>query len=345
MTDKPLLSIRDLQVQFALREGTIRAVDGVDLDAHSAKTLCIVGESGSGKSMLARSLLQIVASPGRVTGGEILFTRPGQPTVDIAKLDPTGKPIRAVRGRDIAMIFQEPMNSLSPIHSVGDQLVEKILLHHRIGKAAAIDRAVNALDKVGIPNPRQRLNNYPFELSGGMRQRVMIAMALACEPALLIADEPTTALDVTTQANILDLIADLQRELGMGVVFITHDLGVVAEIADEVAVVYLGRVVERGPVEEIFYNPQHPYTLALLSSIPKLGARRARGQRLRAIEGMVPHPLNRPKGCPFNTRCAEARAGLCDQVDPRNLELAPGHFAACHMRDPAVVGDTVGVSA
>ncbi|MFC3706104.1 ABC transporter ATP-binding protein [Devosia honganensis] len=343
MTDNPLLSIRGLKVQFPLREGLIRAVDGVDVDAHSSKTLCIVGESGSGKSMLARSILQIVSAPGRVTEGKILFTRPGQPSVDIAGLDPKGKPIRAIRGRDIAMIFQEPMNSLSPIHSVGNQLVEKILLHHKIGKKAAIERAIGALDKVGIPNPRQRMDNYPFELSGGMRQRVMIAMALACEPALLIADEPTTALDVTTQANILDLIAGLQKELGMGVVFITHDLGVVAEIADEVAVVYLGRVVERGSVDDIFYNPQHPYTLALLASIPKLGARRARGQRLHAIEGMVPHPLDRPVGCPFHTRCAEARAGLCDRVDPATLELEPAHFVACHMRDPSIVNSSAEV--
>ena len=336
MSTEPLLSIRGLNVHFKLREGLIRAVDGVDIEAHAGKTLCIVGESGSGKSMLARSILQIVSPPGRVTSGEIMFRRPGQAPVDIAKLDPKGKPIRAIRGRDIAMIFQEPMNSLSPVHSIGDQLVEKILLHHKIGQKAAIDRAVDALDKVGIPNPKQRLVNYPFELSGGMRQRVMIAMALACQPALLIADEPTTALDVTTQANILDLIAGLQDEFGMGVIFITHDLGVVAEIADEVAVVYLGRVVERGSVDDIFYNPQHPYTLALLSSIPKLGARRAKGQRLHAIEGMVPHPLNRPAGCPFNTRCPEARAGLCDVVDPRNLQLEPGHFVACHMRDPEV---------
>jgi peptide/nickel transport system ATP-binding protein len=334
MSTEPLLSIRGLNVHFQLREGLIRAVDGVDIEAHAGKTLCIVGESGSGKSMLARSILQIVSPPGRVTSGEIMFRRPGQEPVDIAKLDPKGKPIRAIRGRDIAMIFQEPMNSLSPVHSIGDQLVEKILLHHKIGQKAAIERAVDALDKVGIPNPRQRLVNYPFELSGGMRQRVMIAMALACQPALLIADEPTTALDVTTQANILDLIAGLQDEFGMGVIFITHDLGVVAEIADEVAVVYLGRVVERGSVDDIFYNPQHPYTLALLSSIPKLGARRAKGQRLHAIEGMVPHPLNRPLGCPFNTRCPEARAGLCDALDPRSLQLEPGHFVACHMRDP-----------
>jgi peptide/nickel transport system ATP-binding protein len=333
-TPAPLLSIRELKVQFAVREGLIRAVDGIDLDAHAGKTLCIVGESGSGKSMLARSILQIVSPPGRVTDGQIVFRRPGHEPVDIAGLDPTGKAIRAIRGRDIAMIFQEPMNSLSPVHSVGDQLLEKIMLHHKVDRKAAIERAVDALNKVGIPNPRSRLANYPFELSGGMRQRVMIAMALACQPALLIADEPTTALDVTTQANILDLIAGLQAEMDMGVIFITHDLGVVAEIADEVAVVYLGRVVERGSVDDIFYNPQHPYTLALLSSIPKLGARRAKGQRLNAIVGMVPHPLNRPRGCPFNTRCSEARAGLCDVLDPATLELEPGHFVACHMRDP-----------
>ena len=339
MTSEPLLSIKGLKVQFALREGVIRAVDGVDLQVEAGKTLCIVGESGSGKSMMARSVLQIVSTPGRVTDGEMVFRRPGHEPVDIAKLDPKGKPIRAIRGRDIAMIFQEPMNSLSPVHSVGSQLVEKILLHHPIGKKAAIERAIEALDRVGIPNPKERLQNYPFELSGGMRQRVMIAMALACRPALLIADEPTTALDVTTQANILDLIAELQKEFGMGMIFITHDLGVVAEIADTVAVVYLGRVVERGTAEDIFYNPQHPYTQALLSSIPKLGARRARGQRLHAIEGMVPHPLNRPAGCPFNTRCPEARPGLCDARDPRQLEFEPGHVVACHMRDPAIIKD------
>jgi peptide/nickel transport system ATP-binding protein len=345
MTTEPLLSIRNLKVQFPLREGLIRAVDGVDLVAESGKTLCIVGESGSGKSMMARAILQIISPPGRVAEGEMVFRRPGQEPVDIAALDPKGNPIRAIRGRDIAMIFQEPMNSLSPVHSVGSQLLEKILLHHRIGKQAALDRAIEALDRVGIPNPRQRLLNYPFELSGGMRQRVMIAMALACQPALLIADEPTTALDVTTQANILDLIAELQREFGMGMIFITHDLGVVAEIANTVAVVYLGRIVERGSAEDIFYDPQHPYTQALLSSIPKLGARRARGQRLHAIQGMVPHPLNRPSGCPFNTRCPEARAGLCDVEDPRQLEMGRDHFVTCHMRDPAVTGKPLEVSA
>ncbi|WP_454857127.1 ABC transporter ATP-binding protein [Rhizobium binxianense] len=334
----PILSVRGLKTHFDLREGLVKAVDGVDLDVERGKTLCIVGESGSGKSMMARSVLQIVSSPGRVVDGSMVFSRDGAESVDIAKLDPKGREIRAIRGRDIAMIFQEPMNSLSPVHTIGDQLVEKILLHHRIGARAAIERTVEALDRVGIPDPRRRLASYPFQLSGGMRQRVMIAMALACRPAMLIADEPTTALDVTTQANILELIQNLQRETEMGVMFITHDLGVVAEIADEVAVMYLGRVVERGSVDDIFYGPQHPYTLALLDSIPKLGARHAAGQRLKAIEGMVPHPLNRPTGCPFNTRCREAVAGLCERVEPSLRALGPAHLAACHMRDPRYAG-------
>ncbi|MBY5541677.1 ABC transporter ATP-binding protein [Rhizobium leguminosarum] len=332
--DHPILSVRGLKTHFNLREGLIKAVDGVDLDVRRGKTLCIVGESGSGKSMMARSVLQIVTPPGHVVEGSMAFSRDGKSSVDIAKLDPAGKDIRAIRGRDIAMIFQEPMNSLSPVHTVGDQLVEKILLHHKIGMKAAIERTVEALDRVGIPDPRRRLSSYPFELSGGMRQRVMIAMALGCRPAMLIADEPTTALDVTTQANILELIRTLQDETDMAVMFITHDLGVVAEIADEVAVMYLGQVVERGSVEDIFYAPQHPYTLALLASIPKLGARHAVGKRLKAIEGMVPHPLDRPTGCPFNTRCPEAVAGLCDRTEPALSELRPGHFGACHMRDP-----------
>lgn len=338
IANQPILSVRGLKTHFDLREGLIKAVDGVDLDVYRGKTLCIVGESGSGKSMMARSVLQIVTSPGRVVGGSMVFSRDGRESVDIAKLDPSGRQIRAIRGRDIAMIFQEPMNSLSPVHAIGDQLVEKILLHHRIGTKAAIERAVDALDRVGIPDPQRRLASYPFELSGGMRQRVMIAMALACRPAILIADEPTTALDVTTQANILELIKELQDETGMAVMFITHDLGVVAEIADEVAVMYLGRVVERGNVDDIFYKPQHPYTLALLDSIPKLGARHAVGRRLKAIEGMVPHPLDRPNGCPFNTRCPEAVAGLCERTEPALRELAPHHFAACHMRDPQYAG-------
>ncbi len=340
-----LLSVRGLKTQFDLREGLIKAVDGVDLDVHKGKTLCIVGESGSGKSMMARSVLQIVTAPGRVVGGSMVFSRDGHASVDIARLDPKGREIRSIRGRDIAMIFQEPMNSLSPVHTIGDQLVEKVMLHHRLAFKEAVGRAVEALDRVGIPDPKRRLASYPFQLSGGMRQRVMIAMALACRPAILIADEPTTALDVTTQANILELIRNLQLETGMGVMFITHDLGVVAEIADEVAVMYLGRVVERGSVEDIFYRPQHPYTLALLDSIPKPGTRHASGQRLKAIEGMVPHPLNRPAGCPFNTRCPEAVKGLCERLEPALRELGTQHQAACHMRDPAYADTRTAVEA
>ena len=329
-----LLSIRDLKTHFDLRSGIIKAVDGVDLDVRRGRTLCVVGESGSGKSMLALSVLQIVTKPGRVVGGQMIFSRSSYPQVDLAALDPKGREIRSIRGRDIAMIFQEPMNSLSAIHTVGDQLLEKIVLHHKLSRKAAIERATDALDRVGIPNPSMRLSSYPFELSGGMRQRVMIAMALACRPELLIADEPTTALDVTTQANILDLIRELQHEMGMAVMFITHDLGVVAEIADDVAVMYLGKVVERGSVDDIFYAPQHPYTLALLNSMPRLGSRRTRGQRLPAIRGMVPNPLARPKGCPFHTRCGEAVRGVCDADEPVLRALRPNHYAACHMREP-----------
>jgi len=330
---EPLLRINSLHTHFNTREGVVRAVDGVDLEIRAGTTVCVVGESGSGKSVTARSILQIVARPGRIVGGSIVLARAGRPTVDIATLDPIGKDIRAIRGRDIAMIFQEPMNSLSPVHSIGNQLVEKIRLHHKLTPKQATERAVEALARVDIPDPRRRLRSYPFELSGGMRQRVMIAMALACQPALLIADEPTTALDVTTQANILDLIKRIQVEFDMAVMFITHDLGVVAQIADEVAVMYLGRVVERAGVDAIFDNPQHPYTQALLRSIPKLGARKAHGQRLNAIAGMVPHPLDRPPGCPFNTRCPEAVAGLCDRTDPELREYSSDHLVACHMRE------------
>ncbi|WGF87178.1 ABC transporter ATP-binding protein [Marinivivus vitaminiproducens] len=335
MTADALLSLTGLKTQFATREGVVRAVDGVTLDVHRGRTLCIVGESGSGKSMLARSILQIVSRPGRVVDGTMVLRRPGQDPVDIAALDPAGRAIRALRGRDIAMIFQEPMNSLSPVHTIGSQLVEKILLHHPVTKRQALEQAADALGRVGIPAPRDRLARYPFELSGGMRQRVMIAMALACRPAMLIADEPTTALDVTTQANILALIKDLQRETGMAVLFITHDLGVVAEIADEVAVMYLGRIMEQGTALQIFDSPQHPYTIALMRSIPTLGARRRRGQRLDAIEGMVPHALNRPVGCPFHTRCREAVPGLCDASAPPVVEIVPGQRVACHLRQPA----------
>ncbi|MCB0105542.1 MAG: ABC transporter ATP-binding protein [Caldilineaceae bacterium] len=327
-----LIEIKNLKTHFFTDEGIVRAVDGVDMTIYRNKTLCIVGESGCGKSITARSILQIVDPPGRVVEGEILYHRrdgSGQEmTIDIAALHPRGRLIRDIRGKDISMIFQEPMTSLSPIHTVGDQIVEVIQLHMALGKEAAKERTIDLLRRVGIPQPAERFSNYPFQLSGGMRQRVMIAMALACNPALLIADEPTTAVDVTTQAQILELLLELQDEYGMGIVLITHDLGVVAEMADDVAVMYLGRIAERGDVDSIFYDPKHPYTQALLRSIPKLRGRKQR-ERLDSIRGMVPDPLNRPPGCPFWPRCDEFMEGKCDAIVPQRITLEDGRDVRC----------------
>lgn len=326
-----LIEINDLKTHFFTDEGIVRAVDGVDLTIRRNKTLCIVGESGCGKSITARSILQIVDPPGRVIGGEILYHRQGShgyDVIDLAKLHPRGRLIRDIRGKDISMIFQEPMTSLSPIHTVGDQIVEVIRLHTDLSKEAVKERAIELLRRVGIPRPAERFGNYAFQLSGGMRQRVMIAMALSCNPALLIADEPTTAVDVTTQAQILELLLELQEEFGMGIVLITHDLGVVAEMADDVAVMYLGKVAEQGDVDAIFYDPKHPYTQALLRSIPKLRGRAAR-ERLDSIQGMVPDPLNRPPGCPFWPRCDDFMAGKCDQIEPPKITLSDERAVRC----------------
>ncbi|WP_426956699.1 ABC transporter ATP-binding protein [Muricoccus radiodurans] len=268
--DLPVLSIQDLKVDFPLRHGVLHAVAGVSMDLHRGKTLCVVGESGSGKSVTARSVLQIVDRPGRITGGRIDFTRPDGSTTDLAALNPRGGAIRRVRGREIAMIFQEPMSSLSPVHTIGDQITEVLRLHLKLDKAAARDRAVGLLRAVEIARPETAIDRYAFEFSGGMRQRAMIAMALACDPAVLIADEPTTALDVTTQAEILDLIKRLQSERGMAVMFITHDMGVVAEVADEVVVMHRGQVVERGSVDRLFSAPAEPYTQHLIGNVLKL---------------------------------------------------------------------------
>ncbi len=341
-----LIEIKNLKTHFFTDEGIVRAVDGVDLTIYRNKTLCIVGESGCGKSITARSILQIVDPPGRVIGGEMLYHRQGQDgqreVIDLAQLHPRGRLIRDIRGKDISMIFQEPMTSLSPIHTIGDQITEVIRLHTALSKEAAKERAIELLRRVGIPRPAERFDNYAFQLSGGMRQRVMIAMALSCNPALLIADEPTTAVDVTIQAQILELLLELQGEFGMGIVLITHDLGVVAEMADDVAVMYLGRVAEQGDVDSIFYDPKHPYTQALLRSIPKLRGRKAR-ERLDSIEGMVPDPLNRSPGCPFWPRCDEFMAGKCDVIVPGRIELAEGRDVRCLLYgdvgevEPAVV--------
>lgn len=326
VTREVLLEVKDLHTHFFTDEGLVKAVDGATLTVRRGQTLCVVGESGCGKSITARSILQIVDSPGRIVGGEV-WLQGAETRVNLATLDPKGKEIRSVRGKEIAMIFQEPMSALSPVHTVGNQLTEAITLHLPMSRADARAYAAEMLHKVGIPKAETRLESYPFQLSGGMRQRVCIAMALCCKPSLLIADEPTTALDVTTQANILDLIKGLQDELGMAVMFITHDLGVVAEIADEVAVMYLGKVVERGDVRSVFRDPKHPYTQALLESIPKLGLR---GQeRLASIQGMVPHPFNRPAGCPFHPRCDHAMPGVCNRFEPPSLRVGEAREVRC----------------
>jgi peptide/nickel transport system ATP-binding protein len=324
-----LLEVSNLRTHFFTNEGVVKAVDGVDLSIMRGKTLCVVGESGCGKSVMARSILQVVDQPGRIVDGDIVFQPEANQVVNLAKLNPRGAEIRAIRGKDITMIFQEPMTALSPLYTIGNQIVEAIRLHMPVSRREARQLAIEGLSKVGIPRPSELIDAYTFELSGGMRQRAMIAMALVCGPRLLIADEPTTALDVTTQANILDLIRELQRDLGMSVMFITHNLGVVAEIADEVAVMYLGVVVECGPVHEIFADPKHPYTRALLRSIPRLTS--TRKARLDAIRGMVPHPLNRPEGCTFHNRCDFAVQGICNTIVPEPIMMEDGRQIRCHI--------------
>ena len=332
-----LLEVRDLKTWFALDEGTVKALDGATFDVKRGKTLCIVGESGCGKSMTARSILQIVQPPGKVIEGEMLFHRKSATsgevsTVDLAGLDPKGPQIRDIRGKEISMIFQEPMTSFSPVHTIGSQIAENVLLHNAMSKEQARQHSIEMLRKVGVPRAEDRFDAYSFQLSGGLRQRAMIAMALSNNPQLLIADEPTTALDVTTQAQILELMQELQDEFGMAMIFITHDLGVVAEIADEVAVMYLGIVVERGDVDEIFHEPKHPYTQALLRSIPRLGE--ATRERLDSIRGMVPDPYNRPDGCPFNTRCDFAIPGVCDRILPPTTDLGHRRDVRCLLYEP-----------
>jgi oligopeptide/dipeptide ABC transporter ATP-binding protein len=329
-TDGPILSVRNLETHFAQTEGLVRAVDGASFDLLPAKTLGIVGESGCGKSVTTRSILQILERPGLIVGGEIWLSRPGKPPVDIAKLDPRGREIRSIRGKDIALIFQEPMTSLSAHYTVGNQIGEAIRTHDETAdKTAVRKRTLELLNLVGIPRAERRIDEYPFQLSGGLRQRVMIAMALACDPRILIADEPTTALDVTTQAQVLDLLRSLQKERGLSLILITHDMGVIAEMADNVAVMYLGRVVEQGPVEQIFDTPRHPYTRALLRSIPSILAKPR--SKLETIEGSIPHPYNRPRGCPFHPRCRERIPDLCDVDVPGTTTLGEGSAVSCFL--------------
>jgi oligopeptide/dipeptide ABC transporter ATP-binding protein len=335
MNNEVLLEVKDLKTYFPLREGTVRAVDGVDVAVKRGTTVGLVGESGCGKSVTAFSILQIVGRPGRIMGGQILYhrrmdargTSQTNEVIDLASLNPRSAQMRAIRGREIAMIFQEPMTSLSMMHTIGFQIVEAILLHQKITKVEARERAIEMLSYVGIPMPSERYDAYPFQLSGGMRQRAMIAMALVCRPSLLIADEPTTALDVTIQAQIMELMQRLQDEMDMAIMLITHDLGVVAEMCDEVAVMYLGEVVEHGDVRSVFENPLHPYTRALMRSIPKLGE--GRRKELEPIEGTVPDAFNRPSGCPFHPRCTEAPSAVCAEVHPEMIRAGSGRMVRC----------------
>jgi peptide/nickel transport system ATP-binding protein len=331
--------VRDLRTYFFAEEGTVKAVDGASFDLHAGRTLGIVGESGCGKSVTARSILRIVERPGRIVAGQILLRRPGsagrgEETVDVTRLAAESREMRRIRGGEIGLVFQEPMTSFSPVHTVGNQMVETIRLHLGVDAATARERAVGLLRQVGIPKPERRVDEYAFQMSGGLRQRAMIATALACGPRVLIADEPTTALDVTTQAQILDLLRHLQAREGMAIILITHNLGVVAEMCDEVVVMYLGRVVERGPVDAIFHAPRHPYTQALLRSIPSIQARVR--TKLPTIAGSIPHPHNRPSGCPFHPRCVEWIRGTCERHEPELLPVdgAAGVAVSCFLHHP-----------
>jgi oligopeptide/dipeptide ABC transporter ATP-binding protein len=342
MSENVLAEIKDLRTYFYLAEGVVRAVDGVDLTIKSGKTLGVVGESGCGKSITALSLMQLIPPPGRIEAGDITYYRNVKETssstvadvISISSLKPNSREMRSIRGNQISMVFQEPMAAMLPVRTVGSQIIEAITLHQNVDKDEARARAIDMLAKVRLPNPDRIIDNYPFQLSGGMRQRAVIAMALSCNPNLLIADEPTTALDVTTEARILDLMRDLQQEYDMAIMFITHNLGVIAEMADEVAVMYMGKVVEQTDVQSIFFNPLHPYTRALLRSIPQLDdvmARTGERKQLQTIKGMVPDPYSVLPGCPFHPRCPEYIPDTCNRVIPEIIETEPGHIVRCHL--------------
>ncbi len=325
--DDTVLKVENLEVTFTTEEGALQAVREVSFDLPRGKILAIVGESGCGKSVTAYSLMSLIQKPGKITGGSITLYPKSEDPIEISSLDEKSDLLYHVRGGLISMIFQEPMTALSPVHTIGNQICEAILLHQDVSEAEAEKLAVSMLGKVGIPGPEKRLKQYPHELSGGMRQRVVIAMALVCKPEVLIADEPTTALDVTIQAQILKLVRDLLEEMQTSVIFITHDLGVVAQIADEVAVMYLGRVVEKGSVHHVLKNPKHPYTMGLLKSLPGLGSSQ---ERLEAIPGSVPSLTAVPPGCPYHPRCPKFEPGLCDVgAPPLMRQLASGGQAAC----------------
>jgi oligopeptide/dipeptide ABC transporter ATP-binding protein len=329
MNTRNLIEITDLKTQFDTLDGTVRAVDGVSFTIAPQETLGLVGESGCGKSVTAYSILRLLPPKySRIAAGQIMYQRSNGEQIDLAQVDPRGEMIRSIRGNDIAMIFQEPMTSLSPVHTVGDQIMEAIELHQQVGKAEARERAIAMLRQVGIANPEQRVDEYPHEFSGGMRQRAMIAMALSCNPALLIADEPTTALDVTIQAQILEAMKLLQDQFKMAILIITHNLGVVAEMADRVAVMYMGKIVEMATTRTIYHDPRHPYTVGLMQSVPRMG--QSVKQRLIPIPGGVPDPFLIPPGCAFFPRCAAQKKPACQgPADVPLTEVNPGHWVRC----------------
>ena len=325
MDEKRLLEVRDLKVHFFTDDGVVKAVDGVSFHVDKGETLAVVGESGSGKSVTALSIMRILPEPaGRIVGGSTLFR--GQELTTLPE-----KGMRKIRGEKIAMVYQEPMTALNPAFTVGDQLGEVFRFHQRLKKKEALDRAIDLLRRVGIPSPGSRVRDYPHQLSGGMRQRAVIAMAMACNPEVLIADEPVTALDVTIQAQILDLMRDLQRDFGSSIIIITHNLGVVSQMTDYVTVMYLGKIVKYAPVQALFHSPLHPYTEGLLNSVPVLGRK---GQKvLVPIEGMVPTPTQEIPGCAFAPRCPKAM-DICTTRQPALLEQAPEHLVACWLHAP-----------
>ena len=358
---EPLLEVKNLRVEFDVRAGIVKAVDGLTMTINRGKTLGVIGESGCGKSVTARAILNMIPKPGKITQGEIIYhrrlRREGSPQlddiIDLVKTDPDGPTIRQIRGGEIGMIFQEPMSSLTPVYTagthineavslhhltpvrkVGDQIAEQVMAHRAVTKEEARSIAIDMLRRVGIPKPAERVDSFPHQLSGGQRQRVMIAVALSCEPALLIADEPTTALDVSIEAQILDIMRDLQQSANMAIMFITHNLGVIASMAEEIVVMYMGKVVEQGKVVEIFRDPKHPYTQALLKSIPQLGKKKA-GERLASISGMTPDPFNLPTGCVFHPRCPMFMPGRCDKIAPGWTKVGEEHYASCLLYEEA----------
>ena len=322
-----MLKVENLSVSFNTDEGLITPVQGVSFEVKAGRTLGIVGESGSGKSVSTKALMRLLPGNAVISpDAKMHYTDKSGKTVEIETLKANSRAVRRLRGGEIGMIFQEPMASFSPVYTIGNQMIEAITLHRKVKKREAREMAIEMLDKVGISNAAARVDQYPHEMSGGMRQRAMIALALSAGPALLVADEPTTALDVTIQAQVLDLMAGLQRDLGMGMIFITHDLGVIAQVADDVAVMYLGTIVESGPTRDVIRNPRHPYTQGLLKAIPSLDTLH---DRLSPVPGDIPSPTERPSGCPFQTRCAQKIAGLCDAKAPPEVDLGPDRGVRC----------------